>query len=212
MKTFIKKTEIFIIEHGIFWVMMIILISFVYIIRDDYVAMDAFKEQGEDYFFVTKESPLYVDIAPAGDGLNAIFFNICHPAEALKQFATTVSLLEDGAVFYQQTFKNDNAFEISSQIGQAVEFNFESIDTTPNAEYQLAITSDAPDESHAFGFCKDTENNLWYRMSYLLLTKEQRKWTSFLFVFIFSTLMYLLIQKAKRTKIFGGGYKPALEN
>ena len=111
MKTFIKKAGEILIEHRIFFAMMLILASFVYIIRDDYVVMDAFKEQGEDYFFVTKESPLYVDIAPTGDGLNSIFFNMRYPSEALEEFVTTVSLSENETVFYLQTFKNDSIFE-----------------------------------------------------------------------------------------------------
>ncbi|MBD5393410.1 MAG: hypothetical protein HDR71_03900 [Lachnospiraceae bacterium] len=210
MKTFIKKAGEILIEHRIFFAMMLILASFVYIIRDDYVVMDAFKEQGEDYFFVTKESPLYVDIAPTGDGLNSIFFNMRYPSEALEEFVTTVSLSENETVFYLQTFKNDSIFEIGSQFGQAVEFNFDVIDTRPDAEYRLTITSNASNESNAFGFCKDTENNLWYRLSYLLLSKGQRKWTSFFFVFFFSTIMYLLIQKFKCESMFGGGYETAL--
>lgn len=208
--------------HRLYLFLLLLILGFVYIIRDDYVVKDAFREQGEEAVCVTGEQSLEAEIFPSGDGLRSVLLHIVPPSCPAGQFTTTVSVITgEGMTLYSQSFANDTVFEVNDVRGNATEFDFgQTFGTDGGTRYFLTVSSDAPNQENAFGFGMDQDGKLWYRLSYLIWSNRQFKQICFLFAFLLATAVYLLLMRDKKffrggvelpsRKILFAGFRPAL--
>lgn len=105
----------------IFSVMLIF--SYTYIIRNDYVAADAYIEPSEDFVPVTCENPAETEITASGKKINSILLGIQNP-ESLAEGITTVGLYDEGEMLASAELSNNNYYEASDPLGNAVELSW----------------------------------------------------------------------------------------
>ena len=179
-------------DNKLFLVMMMILLSYVGTIHSDYIVQDAFVEQSGEYVPVTEKMPVRTEISPTkNQGGWSVLLGLIKPLEPSGIYSTTVRVLRDEDIIYEYSMSNDADIEINDTLGNATEFVFdEAVETEEGKMYSVELTSSAPDASQAFSVALDESGRVWTRLTYRLLSKNQRKAVCFLIVFVLSAAVY----------------------
>lgn len=115
-KHFLEK----IVKHKLILFSLLLIISYTYIIRNDYVAADAFIAPSGEYVSILQESPVEMKITAVGNTMNSILFSIQNP-EILSDAVTLIEIHDDDEVMESITLSNNNLYEITDFRGNAVE-------------------------------------------------------------------------------------------
>lgn len=190
----------FVLGNKIIFFSVLLIIVYIYIIRNDYVAIDAFTTPSDEYAFVTLNYPLSVDVKPEGRKINSILLSIQNPYESVGNYETTITLFEDNKSIVSFSLDNNSYVEVSDSRGNATEFDFgETIAAASGKNYSIQITSNADDAANAFGFRLDENGDVWKRLTYLLLTKAERKLVFAIGAISLALVVYVLSFKCRNS-------------
>lgn len=206
-----KKIFGMIYDNKLFIIMMIILCSYIGTIHSDYIVQDAFVELSGEYVPVTAETPVQVEITPTKkQGFRSVLLSLLKPPEAFDSYSTTIRVLQDEDVIYEYSMNNDADIEINDAFGNATEFVFdEEVEAEAEKTYSIWLTSDAPDASQSFSVALSESGSVWSRLTYRLLSKNQRKAVCFFVVFLLSAAVYSVFINGR--KVFLKGFTPKPE-
>ncbi len=194
-----NRIRSFILDNKIIIFSIMLIVSFTYIIRNDYVAVDAFVEPSDEYSFVTADRPLEIPISSGGSKLYSILLSVQNPSELLEGVGTTISLCEENQVISSLDLDNNSYVDVTDSRGNATEFVFgDVVKLKSGRTYSIRITSNVDDVTNAFGFRMDKNGAVWSRLTYLLLTKAQRKWVFAIGAAFLTTIVYILAFKKKQ--------------
>ncbi len=164
------------VKYKVLFFSLGLIMTFTYIIRNDYVAADAYAEPSDDYVFITDDDPAEVKISVCGRKVNSILFSLQNP-EILSEAVTRIGLYDGEVNVAEIELCHNSVCEVTDSLGNATElfWNPGGVETDPSKEYSLRISSNAADPRHAFGFRLNQERAVWSRITYLLLSAAQRK-------------------------------------
>lgn len=108
------------IKHKLFIFSLLLIVSYTYIIRSDYIAADAYIEPSDNYVYVTNDSPAEVTVRAAGSRINSVLFSILNP-EAASEAETMIDLYDGDELTASISLSNNNYYEITDSLGSAVE-------------------------------------------------------------------------------------------
>ena len=108
------------IKHKLFIFSLLLIVSYMYIIRSDYIAADAYIEPSDNYVYVTNDSPAEVTVRAAGSRINSVLFSILNP-EAASEAETMIDLYDGDELTASISLSNNSYYEITDSLGSAVE-------------------------------------------------------------------------------------------
>ncbi len=175
----------------------LLVVSYTYIIRSDYIAVDAYIEPSDNYVFITDDNPAEVTVRAAGSKMNSVLFGMLYP-ETASEAVTEIGLYDGDALTASILLSNNSTYEVTDSLGSAVEHFWRGgVIADAGKEYTIRISSDAEDASHAFAFRLNKDGTVWNRITYLLLSVSTRKYIFMCSAFLFATVICLICQKKK---------------
>ena len=99
---------------------LLLIVSYTYIIRSDYIAADAYIEPLDDYVFITKDNPVEVTVRAAGSKINSVLFSILNP-ETASEATTAVDLYDSDGLRASILLSNNSYYEVTDSLGSAIE-------------------------------------------------------------------------------------------
>lgn len=197
-----KQILTFLVQHKLLFISLFIIWAFTYIIRNDYVAADAYIAPSDNYCYVTVNDPLSVSISPVGNKIRSVLLSITYPDSCSETIETVISLLENNTEITNFTMKGTDYYEMVGSLENTVDFTFEDIiEVNSESEYSILITSNAQTAESAFGFRLDTSHQLWTRPTYLILTTSERKLLCFLIASFITCVAYTICYHKKMSRL-----------
>ena len=98
----------------------LLVVSYTYIIRSDYIAVDAYIEPSDNYVFITDDNPAEVTVRAAGSKMNSVLFGMLNP-ETASEAVTEIGLYDGDALTASILLSNNSTYEVTDSLGSAVE-------------------------------------------------------------------------------------------
>ena len=108
------------VKYKVLFFSLGLIMTFTYIIRNDYVAADAYAEPSDDYVFITDDDPAEVKISVCGRKVNSILFSLQNP-EILSEAVTRIGLYDGEVNVAEIELCHNSVCEVTDSLGNATE-------------------------------------------------------------------------------------------
>lgn len=108
------------LEYKLLLFSLLLVGSYTYIIRSDYVAADAYVMPSDDYAVILQDNPLETEITASGKKINSILFSIQNP-EISSEGTTSIELYDENEMIGCAELYHNNYYETTDTLGNAVE-------------------------------------------------------------------------------------------
>lgn len=98
----------------------LLILSYTYIIRSDYIAADAYIEPSDDYVYITDGNSAEFTVRAAGSRMNSVLLSLLNP-ETASEAVTEIGLYDGGELTASIRLSNNDYYEVTDSLGSAVE-------------------------------------------------------------------------------------------